>query len=152
MKRLYFLLLSIVILAVSCDCTQPDQTTVSDKEIDELHYLKEVQWPKAYREQDTVLLDRILADEFQFITSDGSYSTKGQELEWIKNNEFAYDSFYFEIKVVKHFENGTAIVAGTGHILVDTTETIYESSNILIRRDGRWQAISSHVSGVKEVK
>lgn len=32
-----------------------------------LHELKEVLWPRAYFEQDTKLLDRILADEFQRI-------------------------------------------------------------------------------------
>lgn len=150
MKRLLPVLF-LVFVFQACNCPEPSGMAYTEKEIDELYQLKEVDWPKAYREQDTVLLDKILAEEFHFITSDGSYSSKGQELDWIKNNPFSADSFYFEIKVVKHFENGTAIVAGTGHILVDSTETIYESSNILIRRDGRWQAISSHVSGVREL-
>jgi hypothetical protein len=151
MRQNYLLLLLLIIISFSCDCTRPDYSVISDREIEELHYLKEIQWPKAYRDQDTVLLNRILAEEFQFIQDDGSYSDKEAELDWIKNNAFAYDTFYFEIRSVNVFENGTAIVSGTGHILVDTAKVIYQSSNVLIRRDGRWQAISSHVSGVEEV-
>ncbi|MEQ9422920.1 MAG: hypothetical protein RJQ09_00785 [Cyclobacteriaceae bacterium] len=49
---------------------------ISQSDIEVLRYLKEVQWPKAYKEQDTVLLSSILADEFQMITADGEWSTK----------------------------------------------------------------------------
>lgn len=118
-----------------------------------LKYLKEVEWPKAYREQDTKLLDRILADEFQMIDDEGNWSTKKLELEYIKNNKPSYDSFRFEIKRLDIFENGTAVVAGTGHIFGKDKDgefkVEYQSSNVLIKRNGVWKAIASHVSGIK---
>lgn len=118
-----------------------------------LRHLKEVEWPKAYRDQDQTLLNRILADEFQKIGADGTWTTKKQELEYIKANKPDYDTFRFEIKRLEIFENGTAIVAGTGHITGKDKEgeykVLYQSSNILIKRGGVWKAISSHVSGVK---
>jgi hypothetical protein len=40
-----------------------------------------VEWPRAYREQDVALLDRILADEFQMIDADGNWSTKAEEID-----------------------------------------------------------------------
>ena len=147
----YFLLVIMSIAFFSCTCDYPESQNVefTKEEKEKLRYLKEVEWPKSYREQDTILLDRILADEYQYIESDGNYSNKKIELDWIKHNKPNYDSFYYEIKRFEFFENGTAIVSGTGHIFNDTIETIYQSSNIFIMHDGNWKAIASHVSGVK---
>lgn len=126
-----------------------------DRAADEkaLRHLKEVEWPKAYREQDTALLDRILADEFQSIDGEGSWSTKAEEMEYIRKNKPSYESFRFEIKRLEIFENGTAIVAGTGHIRGRDAErpykVEYQSSNIFIKRGGLWKAVASHVSGAR---
>lgn len=119
-----------------------------------LQQIKEVDWPKAYREQDAELLNRILADEFQMIDADGGWSSKAEELEYVRKRKPGYDSFRFIIKRLEIFENDSAVVAGTGVITnrdgTDQVVTQYQSTNIFIKRDGRWQAIASHVSGVKE--
>ncbi len=123
----------------------------SDKEV--LTYIKEVEWPKAYREQDIALLDRILAAEFQMIDDQGNWYTKQDELEYIKGNKPSYESFRYEIKRLDIFENETAVVSGVGHIQNQDEEgpylSTYHSSNVLIKRNGIWKAISSHVSGIK---
>lgn len=127
-----------------------------NKQADEiiLRQIKEKEWPRAYREQDTALLHKILADEFQSIDNEGNISTKALELDYISKNKPAYDSFYFDIKRLEIFENGTAVVSGTGHIRGKNEgggyHTIYQSSNIFIKRKGQWKAIASHVSGVKD--
>ena len=127
---------------------------VSKSDMETLRYLKEVEWPRAYKEQDTVLLDRILAEEFQLIDDSGGWTTKQDELAYIKKNKPSYDSFEFEIKRLEIFENMTAVISGVGHIRTKTDEgekyATYHSSNILIKRDGNWKAINSHVSGYKE--
>lgn len=126
-----------------------------DRSADEkaLRHIKEVEWPKAYREQDTALLDRILADEFQSIDDEGNWFTKAEEMDYIRKNKPSYESFRFEIKRLEIFENGTAIVAGTGHIRGRDAEGLYkveyQSSNILIKRGGLWKAVASHVSGIQ---
>ena len=123
-----------------------------------LRELKEVLWPKAYREQDVGLLSQILADEFESIDAAGTRSTKSEELDYIKKNKPSYDSFRFEIRRLQVFENRTAIVSGTGYIETRPRDdkkgsrTEYQSSNVFIERDGRWQAIASHVSGAKETE
>jgi hypothetical protein len=119
-----------------------------------LRELKQVLWPKAYREQDVVLLDGILADEFQMVDGDGHWSTKAEELERISNNEVPYDSLDFRIRRLEIFENGTAIVAGTGIIRGSGTDgpyvAEYQSTNILLKRAGKWRAVASHVSGFRQ--
>lgn len=123
-----------------------------DKEKGILRHLKEVEWPQAYREQDTVLLDRILGDDFQMVTADGDWSNKELQMQRIKAAPMDHDHFSYEIKRLDILENGTGIIAGTGHIINDSTETIYQSSNILVKRDGIWKAVLSHVSGVSELE
>jgi hypothetical protein len=119
-----------------------------------LRHIKEVDWPKAYREQNPELLDRILADEFQMIDADGASSSKREELEYVRKNKPSYDGFRFQIKRLEVFENDCAVVGGTGRITerrgASEVVTEYQSTNVFIKRDGRWQAIASHVSGVKE--
>ena len=127
-----------------------------EKDVSVLTNLKTVLWPKAYREQDTVLLDRILADEFQRINSDGVASTKRDEINRIKKSKPSYLSFDFKIERLDIFENNTAVVSGTGTIRNRDAEglydMIYKSSNVLIKRNGEWKAISSHTSGDKIVR
>jgi hypothetical protein len=99
------------------------------------------------------LLDRILADEFRMIDADGNWSTKREELEYVRKNRPGYDTFAFSIQRLELFENGTAVVAGTGTITGSDKAgkyvIRYESTNILIKRNSEWKAIASHVSGVK---
>lgn len=119
-----------------------------------LREMKEVLWPRAYREGDVALLDRILAKEFQMIDPDGGWSNKAKELDYVSKNRAKNRSFRFEIRRLDVFENGTAVVAGRGVVIGPESDPDggyeYWSSNVLIRRDGRWQAIASHVSGVRE--
>lgn len=145
------MLFTCIVLAI----TIPIFSQPIDGDLAALRYLKEVEWPQAYRTQDTVLLDRILADEFQMVDAAGNWYTKRDELDYIKANKPGYDSFRFEIKRLEIFENGTAVVAGTGHIKSTDDEgpytMTYQSSNILIKRADLWKAIASHVSGIKRV-
>ena len=117
-----------------------------------LRHLKTVEWPRAYRTQDVGLLDRILADDFRVIRADGSWSSKQDELAWVRQNRPAYDSLVFSIARLDIYENGTAVVAGTGYVYssdaAGPTVTVYESSNVLAKdRSGRWRAVASHTSG-----
>ncbi|WP_298424622.1 nuclear transport factor 2 family protein [uncultured Kordia sp.] len=126
------------------------QNSVKDKQT--LRHIKEVLWAKAYREQDTVLLDQILDESFEFIDGSGNRFTKKDELHWIKNNATKHDSFHYEIKRLDIYKNGTAIISGTGHIYKDSIYSFYQSSNVLIKKDTIWKAISSHVSGYRQLK
>lgn len=116
-----------------------------------LREIKQVLWPRAYFTGDPRLLGRILADEFQSVDDEGNWSTRAEELAWVAANKPAYDSLVFTIKRLDIFENGTAVVAGTGAIRGKDEQGAYlveyQSSNIFIKRGGAWQAVASHVSG-----
>ncbi len=144
---------SIIILFFGCNTDEKNDAQIdtnSDRE--KLRYLKEIDWPKAYAEQDTILLDKILGDDFRMIDQTGNWYTKKDELDWIKKNATQNDSFRYEIKRFEILDNGTAIICGTGHIQKDSIKSIYQSSNVLVKREGQWKAILSHVSGVMAIE
>lgn len=143
-------LLPALMLAVQ-PSVAPCAVQRSDEEV--LRELKEVLWPRAYAQQDVRLLDSILADEFQMVDADGNWSTKAAELDWIRSNPPSYESLVFEIKRLDIFENGSAIVAGQGVVTGRDEDgpytVVYQSTNVLIKREGAWKAVASHVSGIK---
>lgn len=145
MRRVVALLLLLALAPFPLAAQQTDEAT--------LRRLKEELWPRAYREGDPALLDQILAEEFQMIGPDGAWSSKRQELDYVSRHRMQNKSFRFEIRRLEVFENGTAVVAGRGVVIGPASDPDggyeYQSSNILIRRAGRWQAIASHVSGVR---
>jgi hypothetical protein len=140
-----------VVLSLICAPGLIGQAPSEDEKV--LREIKEVLWPRAYREQDTALLDRLLADEFQMIDGSGLWSTKADEMKWVSENRPAYDSLTFRIKRLDIFENGTAIISGTGTVKgrdgSGAYVAEYQSSNVLVKRKGIWRAVASHVSGYK---
>lgn len=122
---------------------------------DALRRLKTVDWPRAYLTQDVSLLDRILADDFRMIRSDGAWSSKREELDWVRQHRPAYDSLVFHITRLDVYPNGSAIVAGTGVIYSTSAGATqvreYRSTNVLQKQaDGSWRAVASHTSGNRE--
>jgi hypothetical protein len=118
-----------------------------------LRHFKEVLWPKAYREQDTLLLDKLLDDKFQMVEANGDYSDKKLEIAYIKKNKPSYTTFNYKIERLEIFKNGTAVITGTGTVKGQNSNgnytTTYHSSNNLIKVKKEWKAINSQVSGVK---
>ena len=119
----------------------PAGTLADDYEV--LRNFKTVLWPQSYRTQDVELLDQLLHDTFEMIDAEGNRSTKQQELEFISNNRWDPGTFEYRIERLQIYQGLFAVIDGTG---VAETYT-YKSSNFLIKDDGTWRAIASHVSG-----
>ncbi|WP_421765536.1 nuclear transport factor 2 family protein [Ekhidna sp.] len=150
----YILILMIPVLLVNCTTPSTNPIVVTGEDEAILREFKTVLWPKAYAEQDTALLNSMLHEEFELVDDNGDKYTKADELEYISNYGPTYDEFDFEITRLDIFENGTAVISGTGTMKgIDGAEayiTTYKSSNVVVKVDGQWKAINSHVSGVKE--
>ncbi len=143
----------LLLTLLLCSCLVAEAQTHAEDEA-ALRHLKEVLWPKAYQDQDTALLDQILASEFQMIDASGNIFKKKDELAYIQVVKPSYDNFEFVIDRLDIFENMTAIVAGLGVISGSDEKgeykTTYHSSNVLIKRDDAWKAVASHVSGIQK--
>jgi hypothetical protein len=119
-------------------------TSFADDE-QEMRHIKTVLWPQAYLTRDAELLDIFLHDSFEVINDAGERSSKQDALEYIRNDTWNPGNFKYRIDRLEIFNDSFAIVSGTG--MADSYT--YKSSNALIKENGRWRAVSSHVSGVK---
>ena len=132
----------IYISTLACLCLL-SSTAVRADDYDVLRHFKTVLWPQAYRTQDVELLDRLLHDSFEMIDAEGNRSTKAKELEYVSENQWNPGTFEYRIERLQIYQDSFAVIDGTG-IAADYS---YKSSNFLIKEDGVWRAIASHVSG-----
>lgn len=116
--------------------------------------IKEKIWTKACQEQNTLVLDQILADEFFMIDADGNSFSKAQEIQYLQDNKPSYESFTYNVGRLLIFDHNTAIMNGLG-VITGTDDhgpytTTYQSSDVMIKRHGQWQTVSSHISGLRK--
>ena len=116
--------------------------------------IKEQDWPKAYANQDTELLSKILAEEFFMIDADGNNFGKKQEIEYVRDNKPKYETFDYSVGRLLIFDNTTAILNGLGILTGEDDHgpytTTYQSSDVMIKRNGQWQTVSTHISGLRK--
>ena len=135
----------LIALAAVCSLI-PNVVLADDYSI--LREFKTVLWPRAYRTQDVELLDRMLHDSFEMIDGEGNRRTKQDELDFIANNQWDPGSFEFRIERLQIYQGAFAVIAGTGV----AEKYTYKSSNFLVKENGVWRAIASHVSGRRDVE
>jgi len=152
MKRL-LLTIALTLAAVLMVLGQASDTKTNQSVEQKLLQLKH-DWGKAYVQRDSTLLDRILADDFVVIDADGMATTKAQEMADFKSSSVVYESSNYDDATVRIYGD-TAIVAGRGTVKgrgkTQTFHTQYRSTNVFVKRNGRWQAVASHISGVKQL-
>lgn len=117
-----------------------------------LRQLKQEIWPRAYRENDVDLLDRILHERFVLIDASGETTPKRKELAMLPEYRWTHDEFAYGVDHLEIFDGRTAVVSGAGRA-TGTSESgryclTYRSSNVLVKQNGAWKAVLSHVSGV----
>ncbi|MEO9869641.1 nuclear transport factor 2 family protein [Ekhidna sp.] len=130
------------------------QNIVDANDLEVLTDIQKTQWVKAYLEQDTVLLDKLLHEHFQLIDDNGDRYTKQDELSYVGKYGPSYNSLEFQILEVDIVEIGSAVVLAKGTMKgLEGDEayiTTYTSSTSFVKIDKQWKALNSHVSGVKE--
>ena len=155
MKLLHCFVISLMIF-MSCNSpsTSSSASVLTSEDEAALNNLKTVLLPKAYKEQDTALLDQILHEDFELVDDNGDTYSKDYEMEYVANYGPSYSEFEFRIERVDLYDNGTAMISGTGVMKGEDSGgvyiTTYKESNTFIKLDGQWQVVNSHVSGVKE--
>lgn len=168
MKYKYLTMLSLGFF-ISCNAPANQETTgaMSSSKADSglaaedeatLRTMKTTDLPKAYDEQDTMLLGQLLHEKYQLVDDQGGTYSKADEMIYVSKYPSSYESFDFQIQKLDLFDNGTATIFGVGTMKGKDVEdgspytTTFKSTDSFVKEDGRWQAIASHVSGVKETK
>ncbi|WP_462249473.1 nuclear transport factor 2 family protein [Ekhidna sp.] len=151
MKKIF--IIAIAFSVFSCS-VEPSRSIVDGSDLEVLSDIQKNQWVRAYLNQDTVLLNQLLHEYYHLVDDNGDKYTKEDEMTYISNYAPSYSSHEYEIIEISLIDTGAASVIAKATLKgTDGAEayiTTYVSSTAFVKVDGNWQAISCHVSGVKE--
>ncbi len=153
-------ILVIAILIIASSSLASGQTTGKQKfrnaKIEQELKKVEEAWADAYVRHDPAPLERILADEFITVGSNGQSHDKAQDIEGLKSDSATYEystPYDLDIRVY----GDTAVVIGRtkerGHYDSGKQFTNeYRWTDIFVKRQGRWQCIAAQVASIPPPK
>ena len=131
---------------------QKFRNTIVEQELKKV----EEEWANAYVRHDAAPLERILADEFITVGSNGQSHDKAQDIEELKSDGATYEySTPYDLDVRVYGD--MAVVIGRtkerGHYDSGRQFTNeYRWTDIFVRRKGRWQCIAAQVASIPPPK
>lgn len=145
MKRLLFLvlLLSLTSAAALAQSTakRTTRTTVASSPIAELKKLDR-EWFSALAAADTTRIERVLAPDFSGIGRRGDVLSRPETLEHIRSGQFKFEAATSPEPRIRVYGQ-TAVISGQAKDALSTTSSNQVSyTEIWVRRQGRWQAVS----------
>lgn len=115
----------------------------------------EQDWVDASLKKDTAFVDRLLADDYVGIGSDGSVWTKSMQIDVLRTGELKFDSVNIDGIKVRVFGDTAVVTYG------QTEKSQYQGkdtsgrttwTDIYVKRNGKWQLVANHSSRVEEPK
>jgi ketosteroid isomerase-like protein len=111
----------------------------------------EIEWGDAFERRDMETLDRLMADDYILTDPLGSVRTKAESLAAIERNEVHFESTKSD-NVKVRINGDTAVVTGRstfrGRYKGWSMAGQYQYTDVLVKRRGSWQAVSSHITAV----
>ena len=116
----------------------------------------EQQWLDAYVKGDTAFLKTLEGEDWTFIDSDGTTMTKAQDIKELRDKTFVCRSATISDMKVKMLGDDHAYVTGVVKMIgtykgKDFSDDL-RSIDVFEKKDGKWQAIYSQTSKVKNEK
>jgi ketosteroid isomerase-like protein len=113
----------------------------------------EREWNAAFQRNDVRTVERILADEFIAVYSDGSRGDKTKELELAASFNQQVDSTLLDDFTIRTYGD-TAVVSFTLHMIGPRNGVPHQVSlryvDLFVMREGRWQCVSSQSTRVSD--
>ena len=124
---------------------------MNDKAEEELIALAH-EWDRAMLENDADAIGRFMADDWTIVGSDGRVGDKATFLGLVKSGALSHDvmeSDDFEVRVY----GDTAVIMAKG-VSGGTYQgqrfrELERSSNVFVRREGRWRCVLTHLSRIE---
>jgi ketosteroid isomerase-like protein len=139
-------LVLLVAATVALPGQNPSKQSQSDKNAEKILIQMEHDWSEADTKRDASALQRILSEDWVGIDFEGTVLNKAQAIEGIDSGSGSLESTVLRDMKVRIYGN-TAVLTGT-----DTEEGQYHGkdssgkylwTDVFVRRNGRWQAVSS---------
>jgi ketosteroid isomerase-like protein len=113
------------------------------------------EYTEMIRRRAAAAIERVLTEEYVLTNETGQMRNKAQELERVKNSPYKLESLTMSEQKVRVYNGNMAVE--TGKINYKSADKdgkslagIERYTTVWIRRDGRWQIVSDHLSDVKE--
>ena len=111
----------------------------------------ESEWGDAFEQRDFAALDRIMTDEYILTDPLGNVRGKAESLAALATNEVRFDSTKSD-NVNVYINGDTAVVTGRstfkGRYRGWSMAGKYQYTDVLVKRSGAWQAVSSHITAL----
>jgi len=113
------------------------------------------QWSRAIQTGDAATLERLLANEYVFVDSNGTTLNKAQEIARYQSGEVRFSSFSTSDKNVTVFIGG-AVVTGRatvkGKFKKEDISGDYRFVDVIEKRKNAWQPVFSQLTKVETEK
>ncbi len=109
------------------------------------------QFSDAILENDIRAIDKMTADDWLVIDADGVVSDKTQLFTAIKSRSMTRSSMASKEVRVQIYDDAAVITALTtteGKYMGKPFTTIERSTDVLVRKDGRWQFVHRHLTRI----
>jgi ketosteroid isomerase-like protein len=127
----------------------PASAALAEKQVMQVEH----DWIGAYLNHDVAALENALADDWTYSPSDGSFKTRAQFVEEFRVDTMKYESITQNNAKVRVY-GITAVVTGDEVIKGSDGAMKLNShirfTDVLVKRDDRWQAVASHESNILE--
>lgn len=111
----------------------------------------ETEWGDAFERRDFATLDRIMADEYILTDPLGNVRGKAESLAALEANDVLFESTKSD-NVKVRINGDTAVVTGRstfkGRYKGWSMAGKYQYTDVLVKRSGAWQAVSSHITAL----
>jgi ketosteroid isomerase-like protein len=111
----------------------------------------EFEWGVAFERRDFATLDRIMADEYILTDPLGNVRGKAEGLAALETNDVLFESTKSD-NVNVRINGDTAVVTGRstfkGRYKGWSMAGQYQYTDVLVKRNGSWQAVSSHITAL----
>ncbi len=124
-----------------------DRTT-----IDELLSVNE-EWAKAMIANDAAAIGSFMADEWIMVSERG-ISTKDHFLSFVRSGELTHSRFEMVGEATIRVYGATAVLAArivnTAHFAGQQFDQDEWTTDVFVKRDGRWLCVMSHITAVNK--
>lgn len=112
----------------------------------------EDEFAAAYGRNDADTLERLWAPDYTFVNPAGQVLTKAQRLAMLRSGELKIEAYSRDAESIRVYGN-TAVVTYRSTVKAQRNGTDISSQRrvitVLVKRDGRWQAVAQQSTGIK---
>jgi ketosteroid isomerase-like protein len=148
------LVIAALVLAISSPALAGSKTGAAKAaDVEQALMQMERDWFDAYVKRDAAALERIEADDYMTVDPSGMVSTKAQDIDAIKSGKLAFQSGTFDDMKVRVYGDAAVVTARVvikGSYMGQDISGAYRGTDVFVKRGGRWQAVSSHVTRIAD--